>query len=303
MHIQYLRYEEIDFKKWDDCIDRAKNGLIYGYSWYLNGLCKQWDALIMGDYKAVMPLPWRRKWSVCYLYQPYFCASLGMFSSIPLTANLINDFLKAIPSKFKYWDICLNSGNIPDGLVFSTRIRNNYTLSLENDYDSIFQHYRSHIKRNLKKASNEHFALCDKTKAYEAIELAMPTMHRHASITQQDWDGFLNVVTEAKKRNACEIWGVRLKGETLLASAIFFYSHQRWYYILAGTRPNGKTLGASTYLMDQFIAKHAGSKALLDFEGSDAPSVAFFYSSFGATVEQYPALKLNRLPWPLKWLK
>jgi hypothetical protein len=42
---------------------------------------------------------------------------------------------------------------------------------------------------------------------------------------------------------------------------------------------------------------------LLDFEGSDIPNLAFFYSSFGAVNQAYPALKINRLPFYLKWLK
>jgi hypothetical protein len=42
---------------------------------------------------------------------------------------------------------------------------------------------------------------------------------------------------------------------------------------------------------------------LNDFEGSDIPSLAFFYSSFGAVEEKYSAVKLNKLPALVKWLK
>ncbi|HRG24810.1 MAG TPA: hypothetical protein PLL23_10470, partial [Chitinophagaceae bacterium] len=67
--------------------------------------------------------------------------------------------------------------------------------------------------------------------------------------------------------------------------------------------PNGKTIGASHALIDAFIADYAGQDLLLDFEGSDIRNLAFFYSSFGAIQEIYPALKINRLPFYLKWLK
>ena len=89
----------------------------------------------------------------------------------------------------------------------------------------------------------------------------------------------------------------------LLATAVFFFSHNRAYYILVGNHPNGKTLGASHTLIDAFIKDHAGENLLLDFEGSDISSLAFFYSSFGAVEEKYSAVKLNRLPAPIKWLK
>jgi hypothetical protein len=56
-------------------------------------------------------------------------------------------------------------------------------------------------------------------------------------------------------------------------------------------------------LIDAFVKDHAEKDLLLDFEGSDVRNLAFFYSSFGATEEKYAALRLNRLPWYLRWLK
>ena len=302
MEIRYLRYPEIDHKKWDNCIAEAGNGLIYGYSWYLNALSEEWGALVMDEYKAVMPLPYRKKWGVQYLYQPYFCASLGVFAGNTISPEVLECFLKAIPKQFTYWDICLNYGNNQPLKAFKTIPRNNYTLHLHSSYETISQQYRTNLKRNLERAQKNELSFSNTIDVLEVIELAKPTMSRFAQIQQKDWDGFLNAVLEAKKRNCCEIVGVYLN-QQLLASAIFFYSHQRWYYILAGNHPNGKTLGASHLLLDRFIAKHAGTDSLLDFEGSDAESLAFFYSSFGAKTEIYPALKINKLPAPLRWFK
>ena len=55
--IQYLKNKEIDFKKYDACIAAAINSRIYAYSWYLNIVADNWDALVLNDYEAVMPLP------------------------------------------------------------------------------------------------------------------------------------------------------------------------------------------------------------------------------------------------------
>ena len=56
-------------------------------------------------------------------------------------------------------------------------------------------------------------------------------------------------------------------------------------------------------LINAFIKDYAGTDLLLDFEGSDVNSLAFFYSSFGATVEMYVGLKQNNLPALLRLLK
>jgi hypothetical protein len=106
-----------------------------------------------------------------------------------------------------------------------------------------------------------------------------------------------------KKRGLAKTYGVLSDKGELLASATYFFSHNRAYYILAGNHPNGRTLGASHTLIDAFIKDHAGQNILLDFEGSDIRNLAFFYSSFGATEEKYAAIKLNRLPWYARWAK
>ena len=59
--IKYLQHKEIDKAKWDACIEQAPNGLIYSYSWYLDAMSKHWDALVLKDYEAVMPLTWNKK--------------------------------------------------------------------------------------------------------------------------------------------------------------------------------------------------------------------------------------------------
>jgi hypothetical protein len=78
-NIQYLSNQQIDKTKWDHCIDNAGNGLIYAYSFYLDNMAKNWDALVLNDYEAVMPLTWNKKYGIHYLYQPFFDGSIGSF--------------------------------------------------------------------------------------------------------------------------------------------------------------------------------------------------------------------------------
>ncbi|HEU4859137.1 MAG TPA: hypothetical protein VFT15_04840 [Chitinophagaceae bacterium] len=108
--IQYFLHKEIDKKKWDACIANAPNGLIYGYSFYLDCMAKQWDAMVLNDYEAIMPLTWNRKYSFYYLYQPAFTASLGVFGK-NIDQQLVKRFLDTIPIKFKLIEISLNAGN------------------------------------------------------------------------------------------------------------------------------------------------------------------------------------------------
>ena len=48
------------------------NGLIYAYSFYLDTMAKHWDAFILNDYEAVMPLTWNKKYGITYYYTSPF---------------------------------------------------------------------------------------------------------------------------------------------------------------------------------------------------------------------------------------
>ncbi|MBL0181927.1 MAG: GNAT family N-acetyltransferase [Chitinophagaceae bacterium] len=300
--IKYLTYGQIDKTKWDACINNATNGLVYGYSIYLDSMAKNWDALVLNDYEAVMPLTWNKKYSIRYLYQPPFTACLGIFGNM-LTAEMINDFLKAIPPKFKYWDIYLNPGNFFSLADFTLYERMNYVLPLNAPYESLQDNYRDNIKRNIKKAEKLNLVINKNIAVAEVILLVREQARDFAAFAAKDFEHFKILYQLLYKKEKATTYGVYTKEGQLMAAAVFFFSHNRAYYIMVGNHPNGKTLGASHTLIDAFIKDHSGQNLLLDFEGSDIHSLAHFYSSFGAREEKYSAIKLNRLPAPFKWFK
>ena len=151
LKIRYVPYKEIDFIKWDNCISNAPNGLIYGYTYFLDHMAKQWDALIWNDYEAVMPLTWNRKYGISYLYQPFLTAQLGIFGNT-ITTELLEGFLQAIPSKFRYWDFYLNHRNVYAVKNFHLYQRRNYVLNLDKPYEDLYKNYRENIQRNIRKS-------------------------------------------------------------------------------------------------------------------------------------------------------
>lgn len=300
--IKYLTYGQIDKTKWDACVDNASNGLVYAYSFYLDSMAQHWDALVLNDYEAVMPLTWNKKYGIHYLYQPPFTACLGVFGG-QLSAGTVNDFLEAIPPKFKYWDIYLNPGNFFSLADFTLYERMNYVLPLNAPYESLQDNYRDNIKRNIKKSGKLNLVINKNIAVAEVILLVREQTRNFAELAAKDFEHFKILYQLLYKKEKATTYGVYTKEGQLIAAAVFFFSHNRAYYIMVGNHPNGKTLGASHALINAFIKDHAGQNLLLDFEGSDIHSLAHFYSSFGAREEKYSAIRLNRLPAPFKWLK
>lgn len=302
MAISYLTYQHINKIKWDTCIDNASNGLIYGYSFYLDCMAKNWDALVLNDYEAVMPLTWNKKYGIHYLYQPPFTACLGVFGN-NLHAETVNEFLNAIPSKFSYWDIYFNHGNYFKLSDFNLYERMNYVLPLNESYEHLYSNYRENIQRNIKKAGQFGLTINKNIPISEVVALAKEQTREFASQPAETFTNFESLFALLYQKEKATTYGVHNKEDQLIASAAFFFSHHRAYYIMVGNHPDGKTLSASHTLIDAFIKDHAGQNIIFDFEGSDIPSLAFFYSSFGAKEEKYSAVKLNRLPLWMKWAK
>jgi hypothetical protein len=309
LNIQYLTNRQIDKPKWDNCIDNATNGLIYGYSFYLDHMAKHWDALVLSkglhsenDYEAVMPLTWKRKFGINYLYQPFLAAQLGIFGK-QITEEQVLQFIESIPTSFRLIEINLNSGNVSG---FSGRFsikRNNYVLNLNKSYEELYMAYRENIRRNIIKAKQIGCLIQKDFDAEKVIELAVQQMKSQGNEVIENINHFRKLFKYLHSRQMATTYGVFSPQNELLSSCVFFFSHNRAYYILVGNHPDGKSTGASPALIDAFIKDNSGKNMLLDFEGSDITSLAHFYSGFGATNEIYPALKINRLPFYLKWLK
>jgi hypothetical protein len=297
--IRYLRRNEIDVAAWDHCVQGADNGLIYGYGFYLDAMASNWDGLVWGDYDYVMPLPWRKKWGVWYLYYPFLAAQLGVFGK-HLSPAIVEAFLKHIPAKFRYWDFSLNHQNLFPVPGFPLQQRMNYVLPLNPSYEYLYKAYRENIRRNIRKCGQYGGKVVTDVSVEDIIKL---TKFQATTVSEHDLAAFKKLYHHLAQQGQAKTYGVISGKGDLLASAAFLFSHKRAFYILVGNHPNGRTLGASHALIDAFIRDHAGHDLLLDFEGSDIRNLAFFYSSFGAQEEPYAAIRLNRLPWWLRWLK
>jgi hypothetical protein len=301
-NIRYFLHREIDKAKWDQCVSEANNGLIYGYSFYLDHMAKHWDALVLDDYSAVMPLTWNKKYGIHYLYQPAFTACLGVFGK-NLDHEMLQGFIQFIPGKFKLIEISLNHGNMFGEQIAHVSAATNYVLALNKPYDELYQRYRENHRRNIQRSLQEGNAVKKNIPVDEIIRLNKEQMREIAPVAEDDYDKFKKLYQFLSARQKAITYGVINNRNELLSSCVFFFSHGRAYYILVGNHRDSRTTGASHALVDAFIKDHAGKDLILDFEGSDIESLALFYNGFGAAKESYPVIRWNRMPWWLKWMK
>ncbi|MGN6802103.1 MAG: hypothetical protein ACTHJN_09365 [Ginsengibacter sp.] len=302
MEISYLPQGKIDKSKWDNCIKNSANGLIYAYSFYLDAMSENWDALVANDYEFVMPLTWKRKYGIYYLYQPPFTASLGVFGN-NISKEIVKNFLENIPQKFRYWDFYLNRQNLFSIPEFPMYERSNFILRLSSDYESIKSKYASSTSRNIKRSITFGNEIRKGIPIADVIELSKEQARNFSTIDEKTYLNFSKIFNFLKEKNLAITYGVYSPQKKLVASCAYFFSHNRAYYILVGNHPDGKTSGASHIMIDAFIQDYADKNLILDFEGSNIPSLAFFYKSFGAELEKYPGIRMNKLKGIARLLK
>ncbi len=290
--ITIVTHNNINRDKWEACIMSAPNGRIYARYDFLNHLCKNWDALIYNDYEAVMPLTANRKYFISYLFQPFFCASLGVFGK-NIDEQLLYIFLKTIPSKYKYWDIYLNCGNVYFLPEFEFKIRHNYFLDLDKNYNELFNNFSKNHQRNIKKGSAE-LTVKKSIPIESVVNVAKKQSKRYSNIKSHHFENFSNLFQFWLRYHKCETYGVFDKDQ-LVSAAAFLFDEKRAYYLLVGNEETGRSKSASHTLINRFIEDHANTGITLDFSGSNITSIADFYKGFGGIEENYVALKCNKL--------
>jgi hypothetical protein len=317
--IRYLRRKDLDTLKWDRCIDTAHNGLLYAHSFYLDHMTAgQWDALVLGDYQTVMPLTWRRKWGITYLYQPAFTQQLGIFSAAPLPSaaphspavapaappalsrNLVDSFLAHIPRHFRFAEIFLNHDNPRPDL----KPRANFILDLNVKYDELAGRYKKGLDTSLQTAARTPLTYLSDFDLPAALELNRRTQKNNTPhVKGGDHRRFTELCIFLGGRGQTLVRAVADERQEPLAIVLFLRDKRRIYLLQATTMPAGRKIGANHFLLDSVIREFAGQPLILDFEGSDIPGIAHFYKSFGSTDQPYFFYRHNHLPWPLRLLK
>ena len=107
-HLSIIKWKNIDEQKWNACVQHSTNSLPYCFSWYLDAVAENWDALIWNDYEFIMPLVWLRKFGVACLYQPNYCQQLGVFGKQPTEKNW-KPFLEEARKLYPYVQCNLNA--------------------------------------------------------------------------------------------------------------------------------------------------------------------------------------------------
>lgn len=264
-------------------------------------MCDHWHALIIDDYKTIMPIPWRKKMGLRYGYVPAFIQQLGLIGVIEETG--LKELMKLVYSFLSLADLHFNFSNavIQDSLPVLSRP--NLVLQLTNGYETVYAGYRNDLKENIRKAESESLMYADGS-IDEAISLYQKLYSsRIQHVKPSDYQNFRLLCESLQRSHQCFVKKATDKSGNTLATGLFLNDSKRVYNIMNTTLPEGRTKEANHFLLNKVIKEFCGQNLLFDFEGSALPGVKHFYDSFGAVGQPYFSYHFNGLPWLLRPFK
>ena len=285
--LRILKRKEIDEQKWNALIYSSVNSLPYALTYYLDAVAENWDAVVLDDYKAVLPLVWVRKLGFKCLYQPYYCQQLGIFSKENLSAATMTEML-AQTHQFAYVNINLNPSAEIIADEFSFKKKKNLLLDLNREYSVIRKKYSENHRRNIAKAEKNKLQFSEEVELKQFQQFYLENVNRTKENFKPQHEKIFKALAKVLvANNTARIFAIRAEEKKLVAAVMLLIHQNRIINIINTSSVDGKKSGASHLLFDKIIQKFSNTEKVLDFEGSSVPTIARFYEGFGSQEETF----------------
>jgi len=292
--IRFVKRNQLDEDKYNSCVSTSMQSRVYAYSWYLDIVVDNWDVLVLNDYEAVMPLPWKRKYFIKYMYPPFWILELGVFSQ---KENMpIENFIAKINTRFQFIESRLNTLNKSKHKKVKAIERRLQFLHLDADYQMIYKAYKKDKKKDLKKAAEAKLRVQWHDYPENLIELFKNNVGKRISkIDEIEYHKLLQVIRVCIKNGVGEVLSIYNSENALVASGFFLKHKGRITLLVSSTDFNNRNNGANTFLIDRAIFKFYKEFKTFHFGGSSIEAIARYFKSFGAKTETYFLLKKRLL--------
>ena len=292
--IVLLKNQEIDYDKWDNCIQNSDNGNLYAKSWYLDIVSPNWQALVLGDYEFVMPLTIKRKFGISAILQPLHCQQLGIFP-LPDFATQ-QKFSQKLFDSFRIIQYQLNSEMDYNAFLnFKLQKKTNFILPLSYSYEIIYSHFSTNTKRNIKAAEKLGVRVIKGLAQSDFFRYKEQSVER--KIPKKSYQILNQLMSSTIANGQGTIYAAYSNTNELCAAAFIIFDGNKAYYLNAFSTSDGKENKAMYAIVNELIKELCQNDITIDFEGSMIEGVARFYRGFGSLSHDYYFLSSTRLPF------
>ncbi|MET3535147.1 hypothetical protein [Chryseobacterium limigenitum] len=285
--IRRLKYNEIDFKKYTECLENSEQQKYSATKDFLDIVSgENWEILVYNDYEAVMPIPYMTKFGIKIIINPKLCQQLGIFSKVD-QIDINDKFLDFFEKKYNIWYYAFNDTN-----QFTKKLkeRKNF-LIYPADYNEVRQKYSPKRKRKLR--LDEEVLQNSEVRQVmmnEAIDFI--SQNTIGAKDEQDKQAFLQTFSAFERAGHLKLTAF-FYHKTII-NVIAVYSDEKTLALL-GTF-NAKEyvkLSGSSVIIDHTIAENIKHK-IFDFEGSEVPAIEEFFRGFRPELKMYNVISNSK---------
>ncbi|CAM2990647.1 hypothetical protein DRF59_10730 [Chryseobacterium flavum] len=282
--IRRLKYNEIDFVKYAQCLENSEQKKYSATKDFLDITSrKQWEVLVYKDYEAVMPVPFIRKFGIKIVHNPKLCQQLGVFSAKD-NIDINESFLEYLEKNYLIRAYPFNDRNI---LRTSLRLKKNFLINPDS-YETVYSKYSPKRKRKLRLdeevKNNSEIKIISYEEAEKFIEANMIGLNK-----ESDLSDFMRIFKASYHLN-------------YLRFSAFFYHHKIINIIatysdcnmvaLLGTFNDKEyvKLSGASILIDTVIRENIET-SIFDFEGGELPNIEEFFRGFRPELKPYAIIE------------
>jgi len=282
--IKKIKYQDIDFDKYKTCIENSAQKNFYCKKDNLDFLCKNWEILVMGDYEAVMPIPFVKKAFFKVVDMPLFCQQLGVFS-IRDAQEINQNFLDFFKNNYTIINYQFNTNN-----QFTEHLqkKKNYVISVQEYAFLRRKKYFKGRKSTVKTAQYLEFReLSTHGHILDFIKNNFKGLEK-----ESDMDFFIRYLFFLENQNKLKLFGSYFENK-LTNIAVLIDDDNNYALLGLLNSEELKSHNGASFLIDRILEQNIEHKSF-NFMGGSIRGIEVFFKSFGSDLQEYQFIQNSK---------
>ena len=281
--IKRVKYHDIDFVKYNNCVENSVQKNFYCQIENLDFLSKNWEILVYGDYEAVMPVPFIKKSFLKIVLMPLFCQQLGIFGK---SDNDINaKFLRFLETQYNVLNYAFNFYNELGNRLFTKK---NFVIPVQEYAFLRRKKYFKGRKSTVKTAQYLEFR-----EVFLVPEILSFIKENFKGLQKKsDMDFFIRYILFLEKQHKLKLFGSYFEDQLTNISVLIDDGNS---YALLGLLNNEKLKNhnGASFLIDRILDENIENKSF-NFMGGNIRGIEVFFKSFGSDLQEYQFIQNSK---------
>ena len=284
--IKRLKYHEIDFDKYNACIENSLQNSDYAQREFLDIVTgKSWELIIYDDYEAVMPVPLIVKFGFNIVLMPKLCQQLGIFSNQD-SVYINNLFYNYLTKNYIVLFYAFNGNNE----VSNIGLKKSYIIP-KDQYSEVKKRYSIHRRRNVRIIGDLENNIIFRN-SLKSEDKAFFVENMKGIKKKEDASIYFDLMQTLYEQKLMNIEILEYKNQIESMAGLYCGKTNHYLSLFVNKNPLSNT-NIPSVVIDNYLKKTIADQDF-DFMGSDVENVAKFNERFGAIAYKYPIVSNSK---------